>query len=256
MTRETALALVSLKTYFSHAQTLEWCAEAFRIAGRYAPHVRLLILPSVTALSAVSAHAKRAGVDIGAQDCSWAPPGATTGEIPAALLRELGASAVMIGHAERRTDFGDDDSVVALKVAAVVENGMLPVVCVGERDRDADPTLKVVDQLQAAMARVSPTEPVVALYEPAWAIGADAPASVSHIRTVATALREAIASRGPTSSVLYGGSAGPGVFTQLGDVLDGLGLGRRVHDPRSLELALEEMAGVVSSTAQPWRTHT
>jgi triosephosphate isomerase len=152
-----------------------------------------------------------------------------------------------VGHAERRRLFGETDEVVAAKVAAALDAGIVPVLCVGEADRLSadDAAAATVAQLHADLED-SPAGPVVVAYEPVWAIGAPQPAPAIHISTVTRALRAALdalpARTG--SSVIYGGSAGPGLLTELGDDVDGLFLGRFAHDPEALIAVLDEAAAL------------
>ena len=116
------------------------------------------------------------------------------------------------------------------------------MLCIGEAERDepavaaARTVAQLVDALDGA-----PAGPLIVAYEPVWAIGAPEPAPVDHIRAVTLALRQAVTDR-PGTLVIYGGSAGPGLLTELGDAVDGLFLGRFAHDPASLEAVLDEAA--------------
>ncbi len=141
--------------------------------------------------------------------------------------------------------------MVARKVAAAARNRMTPVLCVGE------PTACSVDQAGAwcisqlegatgpGMAAGSAgLDGIVVAYEPIWAIGARAPASVEHIRGVCASLRQWLTSASlGASRLIYGGSAGPGLVSQLGDGVDGLFLGRSAHDPDNLARILTEATG-------------
>jgi triosephosphate isomerase len=240
---------VSLKTYFGHRQAIEWCA---RVAERVRTHpavasgeVVFFVIPTyLGVLPALEAFADTP-VLVGAQDVSAFEPGAYTGEVSAAELAEAGVRIAEIGHAERRRLFGETDDVVAAKTAAAVRHGVTPVLCVGESVQvDAtDAATATVAQLRADLADAAPG-PIIVAYEPVWAIGALEPAPVDHIVTVAGALREALDAlpdRGG-SAVIYGGSAGPGLLTELGDAVDGLFLGRFAHDVENLLAVLDEAA--------------
>ncbi|HEX7345247.1 MAG TPA: triose-phosphate isomerase, partial [Candidatus Limnocylindrales bacterium] len=131
-----------------------------------------------------------------------------------------------------------------------LRNGLRPVLCIGEEER-VDPAAaseRTIAQLADALDG-APAGPLIVAYEPVWAIGAPEPAPVEHIRTVARALREAVADR-PGTFVIYGGSAGPGLLTELGDAVDGLFLGRFAHDPVSLETVLDEAAVLAIARAE------
>lgn len=237
------IALVSLKAYFGHARTLAWFDRVVELveAGR-AAGVTLVVVPSATALVTLAGPAQRTGIVLGAQDCSRFGPGAWTGEVPATLLAEVGAQVVEVGHAERRQHLGDADDVVAAKVRAVLDANLVPMLCVGERERGpaAGAAAVVVSQLESALAGAPASAPVLVAYEPVWAIGAERPAPTDHVLEVATRVRRWIA-RYPAGRLIYGGTAGPGTYRDLAPVLDGLGLGRRVHDVAALGVVLEEM---------------
>lgn len=242
---------VSLKTYFGHDQAAAWFADVARRVGEHLPvtagDVRLFVIPTYVQIPAALDAFAGTPVRVGAQDVSAFPAGAFTGEVTAAELAEIGVAYAEVGHAERRRLFGETDEVVAAKVAAALDAGIMPVLCVGEADRLSadDAAAATVAQLHADLED-SPAGPVVVAYEPVWAIGAPQPAPATHITTVTRALRSALdadpARAG--SSVIYGGSAGPGLLTRLGDDVDGLFLGRFAHDPDALIAVLDEASAV------------
>jgi triosephosphate isomerase len=190
---------------------------------------------------------------IGAQDCAAADFGPFTGEVSPAVLREVGCGMVELGHAERRRLFGETDGDVAAKAAAVVRNGMVPLVCVGEKEvgdegdvsvRDA--AGQVVRQVAAVLEGLDPDAEVVLAYEPVWAIGAPEPASAAHVKEVVRLLRgcEAVEERRGLTRIVYGGAAKPGLWGQLGGEVDGLFLGRFAHEPEQFVKMLYEVVGV------------
>ncbi len=243
------LAAVSLKTYLGHEATLRWCLRARRLTSGLLDEVDLLVLPMATALAPVAGLVAGTPITVGAQDCSWAHPGAYTGELPAEALHDAGARVVELGHAERRALFGDDDATVARKVARAVDAGLTPLVCVGERERldPGEAAQTCTDQLASSLTRLDPGPPVLVAYEPVWAIGADRPAPPRHVRPVCRALADLVEARHPGSRVLYGGTAGPGDFTELYPDVDGLFLGRRAHDVEALVGVVREMCQVAGA---------
>ncbi|MFJ4224072.1 triose-phosphate isomerase family protein [Microbacterium sp. NPDC089695] len=238
---------VSLKTYFGHERATAWFDE---VAARVRAHdaittgtVSLFITP--TYLQILPALAAFAGtpVRIGGQDVSGEPAGAFTGEVTATELAEIGATIAEIGHAERRRLFGESAHETAAKTRAALTAGLTPLLCIGETDHQdpADAAPVAVAQLRSALDG-APAGAVIVAYEPVWAIGAPEPAGHDHIRTVTAALRDAIdtdpARTG--SAIIYGGAAGPGLLTALGDTVDGVFLGRFAHDPDALVTVLDE----------------
>ena len=240
---------VSLKMYFGHQQAATWFDEvATRIRAHDAVRsgaVELFVTP--TFLQVLPAIAAFAGtpVRIGGQNVAAADSGAFTGEVSAAELAEVGASIAEIGHAERRRLFAETDEFVAAKSAAALHAGLTPLLCIGEtaHQNPADAATVAVAQLQAALTDAHAGAVIVA-YEPVWAIGAPEPAPHDHIRVVTAALRAALDADPDRagSVVIYGGAAGPGLLTALGDDVDGVFLGRFAHDPDALVAVLDEAA--------------
>ncbi|MGC5224246.1 triose-phosphate isomerase family protein [Micromonospora sp. DT81.3] len=237
---------VSLKMYFGHREARAWFARVAELAARHpavsSGSVEFFVIPTYLQIARAVEAFQGTPTIIGAQDAATEDSGAFTGEVSAAELAEVGVGVVEIGHAERRRLFGDTDAVVRAKTHAALRNGLRPVLCVGETERSEPPlaaartVAQLVDALEGA-----PAGPLIVAYEPVWAIGAPEPAPVAHIRTVTLALRDAVTDR-PGTSVIYGGSAGPGLLSALGDAVDGLFLGRFAHDPVALEAVLDEAA--------------
>ncbi|MFS0734987.1 triose-phosphate isomerase family protein [Microbacterium sp. 1P10UB] len=248
---------VSLKAYFTHARATSWCGDvAARVAALPAiadGRVRLFVIPSYLQIPAALAAFAGTPVLVGAQDVSAHPPGAFTGEVTAAELAEIGVRVAEIGHAERRRLFGETDADTAAKASAALSEGITPVLCIGEEDRmDAAAAARAnLHQLQADLDG-APAGPVIVAYEPVWAIGAAEPAPDAHISVVTRALRDALDADPARdgSTVIYGGSAGPGLLTRLGDAVDGLFLGRFAHDPDALVAVLDEASAAATRTSR------
>ena len=248
-----ALIGVSMKMYHGHRATLAWLREVRSMAesnrALRSRAVSLFVLPTYPALVPAGRILDGTGVRYGAQDASWAEFGAFTGEVSAAELREIGCRYVELGHAERRTQLGETDDMIARKVDAVLRHRMAPVVCVGEQNL-MDPAEAAEfnrSQLDASLARVRGGDRpggVVVAYEPQWAIGAAEPADPEYVRTVVRALRGSLAehSFAENARVIYGGSAGPGLLTALGPEVDGLFLGRSAQNVAALESIIDEAA--------------
>lgn len=242
---------VSLKMYFGHLEAHAWFA---RVAGVVAGHpavasgtVEFFVIPTYLQIAAALEAFAGTNTVIGAQDAAAEDSGAFTGEVSPAELAEVGVGVVEIGHAERRRLFGETDEVVRAKTAAALRNGLRPVLCIGEDERvePAEAAARMVAQLRDALDG-APDGGIIVAYEPVWAIGAAEPAPVAHIQTVTRGLREAVADR-PGTFVIYGGSAGPGLLTELGDAVDGLFLGRFAHDPDNMAAVLDEAAALAES---------
>jgi triosephosphate isomerase len=248
---------ISLKMYFGRRRTVEWCRAVADIARSHPAvtdeHARLVVLPSHPYLYEVGAVFASTPVRIGGQDLFWDDSGAFTGEVSGAQLLELGCDYVEIGHAERRRFFGEDDEIIAAKTAAAFRNFLTPLLCVGEKRQSSveSATAECVAQLESALSIAA--GPIVVAYEPVWAIGAAEPAPAPYITAVCTALRKHL-STSTKGQVIYGGSAKPGLLTQLGDSVDGLFLGRFAHDPAAVAMILDEVLELVSEGRSRWQS--
>ncbi len=136
----------------------------------------IVVCPAFTALGAVIEAAAGSNIKVGAQNVHWAESGAFTGEISAAMLKEIGVEYVILGHSERRQYFGETDATVNQRLKAALAAGLKPIVCIGEmlEDREQEMTEKVLlAQLEGAFADISEEQmaDIVVAYEPVWAIG-------------------------------------------------------------------------------------
>jgi len=177
--------------------------------------VETVIIPNMLTLQSLSLQIDRRKFRLGAQNCYYRDEGAFTGEVSATMLRAL-TDYVLVGHSERRHVFGEDDKTIALKVQAVLRNGMKPILCVGEtaHQRVEGETQHVLhDQVVAGLANVTSAEieNVVIAYEPVWAIGTgqydkadDAAECVRYIRKHLAAMFGQKAAG--SVRILYGGS--------------------------------------------------
>lgn len=244
---------VSLKMYFGYDETLTWCRTVLqRTRGHPAltqGWASLFVLPSAPMLGEVRALLAGTGIGFGAQDFFHEDVGAFTGAISPRMLRQMGCDYAEIGHAERRRLFGESNATIARKVAAALRNQLTPVLCIGETARG--PVERAADQawrqVQAALRETGagPARLLLA-YEPVWAIGAPRPAPLAHITGVCTRLQRRLDERPELagSSVIYGGSAGPGLLTALRGRTAGLFLGRFAHDPENLKRILDEVVAL------------
>jgi triosephosphate isomerase len=155
------------------------------------------------------------GILLGAQDASGETSGAFTGEVAAAMLRDVGCSSAIVGHSERRTHFGDTDARVVRKFTAVAAAGLAPILCVGETlaDRQAGRTEAVVRRQLAAVLEATTAEQfatAIVAYEPVWAIGTGQTATPDQAQEVHALIRSIVASRDARMAaalrILYGGS--------------------------------------------------
>ncbi|MCU1515816.1 MAG: triosephosphate isomerase [Pseudarthrobacter sp.] len=243
---------ISTKMYLGYDTSKVWLKAVAALASGSAEvragRVKLFVAPSFPVLEASLTLARGTNVQVAAQNASDQDAGALTGEVSPAFLAEMGVALVEIGHAERRRHFGEDNAVVARKVAAAQRNGLRPLLCVGEerRERPDDAARTCLEQIRLANINPQGPPPVIA-YEPVWAIGAPQPADPDYVCAVTDHLRQGLELE---HTLLYGGSAGPGLLPQLYPHVDGLFLGRFAHDPRNIAVILEE-ATTLMAKANP-----
>lgn len=200
----------------------------------------LFVLPPFPALAAARSALAGSAIGWGGQDVHPEDHGAHTGDVSAPMLADLGCSYAEIGHSERRRDHGETDFIVAAKVRAALRWDLVPIVCVGERERGPiAPARSIVEaELEGAFAGLHPDEldRVVVAYEPIWAIGeGSAAADPEHVTALHRAIDAWLATRGATRRrVIYGGSVDERNAAELlaSDGVAGLFVGRAALDPR------------------------
>lgn len=272
------LILTSTKAYFSPARTLAY------LESLLSPTNGILPLPSSTLFALIPDHltiypcsellSRHTSTPhpapsawplyLGAQDCYWESSyGAYTGCIVPPALKELGVTIVELGHAERRKFLGETDETTAKKAAAATSLGLIPLVCIGETEKpnlNAPMSMAVgtamrqlKPQITSLLEAVPKEAPVIFAYEPVWAIGASEPAGVDYVGPVVGAIRSEIAQaekdgRTGTTRVVYGGSAGPGLWSGrtnggngLGKYVDGMFLGRFAHEIKGVKDVVDEV---------------
>ena len=187
-----------------------------RGCGRVRADVELMVCPPATLIAAFADAARGSRVGIGGQDCHAEPSGAYTGDISAEMLADAGASAVIVGHSERRSYHRETDADVRRKALAAWRAGLVAIVCIGETqaERAASQTLAVVErQLGGSVPDRAEPDNLVIAYEPVWAIGTGLTPTPTDIEEVHGMIRERLAARfgGPGEGVrvLYGGSVKP-----------------------------------------------
>ncbi|HEV2678522.1 MAG TPA: triose-phosphate isomerase [Aliidongia sp.] len=189
-------------------------AVAARAAGT-ALAADILICPPATLIGAVGGILSGGPVWLGGQDCSAEAGGAFTGDISAAMLRDLGCRAVISGHSERRAGHQETDAQVEAKTVAALTQGLVAIVCVGETaaERDAGRALDIVGgQVLGSVPESATAETLVVAYEPVWAIGTGRVPTLDDIDAMHRHIRALLASKlagGADVRILYGGSVKP-----------------------------------------------
>jgi triosephosphate isomerase len=184
-------------------------AGALPLAGK----ADLIICPPATLVAAFAQSAKGTGLAVGGQDCHAEASGAFTGDISAEMLSDAGASAVIVGHSERRTYHRETDADVRAKALAARRAGLLAIVCIGETraDRESGRTLDVLRaQLAGSLPDGATGANLVVAYEPVWAIGTGLTPTPDDVAEVHTFIRSRLAERfgreAEAVRILYGGS--------------------------------------------------
>ena len=202
------------KMHGSRAESAALAGEILRSdLGDGGPEV--LVCPPFVYLWEVARQLRDSNVALGAQDVCAEPVGAHTGEVSAAMLRDVGCSHVIVGHSERRALYGEDDALVARKFMAAQHEGLVPILCVGEtlEQREAGRTEEVVGRQLDAVLEVAGAAgfgQALLAYEPVWAIGTGKTATPAQAQEVHGFLRSQIAKKDANMAaclrILYGGS--------------------------------------------------
>jgi len=187
-----------------------------------AARIDLMVCPPATLIAGFAALARGSAVLVGAQDCHAEPSGSCTGDLAAEMLKDAGATAVIVGHSERRTYHNETDAQVRGKALAARRAGLLAIVCVGETraERDAGRTIAVVGgQLGGSLPDGATAATVVVAYEPVWAIGTGLTPTPADVAAVHGVIRERLGARygaaGQGMRILYGGSVKPSNAAEL-----------------------------------------
>jgi triosephosphate isomerase len=183
--------------------------------GDGAGPVEVVVCPPFTALKSAADALAGAKIALGAQNMHWESAGAYTGEVSAAMLKDLGVSHVILGHSERRTYFGETDATVNRKAKAALAAGLTPIICVGEtlQERETNRMVQVVTtQVTGSLAGLgADLKKVVIAYEPVWAIGTGKTATSAQAQEVHALIRKVLtqladAATALTVRIQYGGS--------------------------------------------------
>ncbi|MCI2229080.1 triose-phosphate isomerase [Polaribacter sp. MSW13] len=182
-------------------------------------NTRVIVAPTFVNLSSAVKKAKKSKVEVVAQNMHQAKSGAFTGEISANMLKSIGIKTVILGHSERRTYFGETDSILAEKVNSALENKLETIFCFGEllEDRKSENHFKVVEnQLKNGLFHLEATawKNIILAYEPVWAIGTGETASPEQAQEMHAFIRKIIEDKynkevAENVSILYGGSVKP-----------------------------------------------
>ena len=197
------------------------------VAAGGAGKAEIVVCPPATLLMAVTAICEGAKVGVGGQDCHAEASGAFTGDISAEMLKDAGATYVILGHSERRAGHHETNEQVRAKAKAALRAGLLAIICVGETraERDSGGALAIVGkQLASSIPDNSPPGRIVIAYEPVWAIGTGFTPTPQDIAEMHGFIRERmnqhLPGQGANLRILYGGSVNPANAAELLSVED------------------------------------
>ncbi len=195
-------------------------ADGLKLAGSLAERAAKLsgtlgVFPPATLIQQVAARLNGTGIVVGGQDAHERQSGAFTGSISPAMLKDAGATAVILGHSERRHGLGEGDALIQAKARAALDAGLLVTLCIGETEAEyeAGSTLDVLRrQLAHGLPMGANPANLVIAYEPVWAIGTGKTPSLDKIASIHAELRRMVQDRiegGDALALLYGGSVKP-----------------------------------------------
>ncbi|MBE0433969.1 triose-phosphate isomerase [candidate division WOR-3 bacterium] len=197
------------KMHKEPGESRSFVQELMALAGEMRDRITILI-PAFTSLPAVSEVIRNTRFKLGAQNMHWERSGAYTGEVSGMFLKALGCEYVVIGHSERRHIMGETDEMVNRKMKTALEIGLIPIMCVGEKEaeRDAGKTEAVIErQVEQGLKSIeNEAHKIILAYEPVWAIGTGKTATPEQAAAAHAFIRSRLKK---PSTILYGGSVKP-----------------------------------------------
>ncbi len=204
-------------------------------------HCEIVICPTLLDVENAVTAARGTRIDIGAQNLYWEDEGAFTGEVSGSMIRAAGCSHVIVGHSERRHFFGETDEDVLKKTVAALDAGLIPIVCIGERERKNVEAV-IMEQFRCGIGGLTQVQfaKIVIAYEPIWAIGDDKTATPTEAAATHQLIRDQAkekfgADAADKIRIIYGGSVKPGNAGRLMEQveIDGFLIGGASLDPVS-----------------------
>jgi triosephosphate isomerase len=213
------LVVGNWKMHGSQSECADLARQIARAVTSDPEQVQVAVAPPFTALAVVKHTLEKTSIRLCGQNCHWEERGAFTGEISAAMLRDVGCDFVIIGHSERRHIFNESDELVAQKLGAVLSHGLRAIVCVGETldERQREQTTTVIARQLGIALKGLGKDAIANLeiaYEPVWAIGTGQNATPTQVSQVHKRIRQSLvksagSALGSGVRILYGGSVKP-----------------------------------------------
>jgi len=193
-------------------EAIQLSSSIFDILNKKKVLSEVALFPPVIYIDSIKKMNKNSNISIGAQDCSKNVSGAHTGEVSATMLLDIGCKYVIVGHSERRNGNHESNQDIFLKAKSVIDNKMIPIICVGEslKDREAGNALQFIEsQLKESIPINNNNNEFIIAYEPIWAIGSGktaTPKIVTQVHIMIRKILNDIGFDGENVSILYGGS--------------------------------------------------
>ena len=218
------IIMANWKSNGSISQAKDLCEKIAKNYSKYNPKADVVVCVPFPYISYVQSVISSSGIKVGAQNLSQYGSGAYTGEISAAMLKDLGVDYVIIGHSERRSLFDETDAIISRKVQNALNEGLKVILCVGEtlEQRNLGKVNEVIsNQLNAVLSEVSllQQENIIIAYEPVWAIGTGLAATPEQVNEVHAEIRKVVAKVNPNLEnvirIVYGGSVNSGNAAEI-----------------------------------------
>ena len=201
-------------------ESIQISSSIFDILNKKKVLSEVALFPPVIYIDTIKKMNKNINISIGAQDCSKNVSGAYTGEVSATMLLDIGCKYVIVGHSERRNGNHESNQDIFLKAKNVIDNKMIPIICVGEslKDREAGNALQFIEsQLKESIPINNNNNEFIIAYEPIWAIGSGKIPTIDSINEMLNMIRQWLLNNGISNNtkILYGGSVNKGNTKEL-----------------------------------------
>lgn len=214
--KDSVYLFANWKMYLDYDESNIMANALANEAGNFSKNIKMAVFPTALPLYAVGQVLGDVGIGVGAQNVYWVDKGGYTGEISAQMYKNAGCKYALVGHSERRHVFNETNHEVRQKMEAVLSEGMIPVLCVGEKldEREKNKTDEVIEvQIRAAFHNLAWPEnrQMIIAYEPVWAIGTGKACDPAEAQRMHAVIKKLVSGLVPGADpvILYGGSVRP-----------------------------------------------